>query len=87
LKTFATAEPVCGQCTICASVEDVRHLPLYVIGSEGLQVCHTCEMDLVTHVRSLMHLAAVSRKTGYKACKEIREAKEAQKEREHSVGN
>jgi len=31
----------------------VRHISLYVFGSEGLYVCHDCEMKLVEFCRSL----------------------------------
>lgn len=48
-----------GYCMIClADSEPVRHINLYVIGSEGLDVCHHCEMQLVEHVRGLRSLAS-----------------------------
>lgn len=45
-----------GYCMICREDNvEVRHIPLYVIGSEGLEVCHSCEMEIVEHIRSLMY--------------------------------
>lgn len=67
---------VMGRCMVCHTEGPVRHLPLYVCGSEGLDICTSCRIDLTDHVRSMMRVAAVSRKEGYKACKAVREAKE-----------
>ena len=47
-----------GECDICGSCEHVRHINLYVSGSEGLTVCTECEMHIVTYVRSLRQIAA-----------------------------
>jgi hypothetical protein len=38
-------------CGICRKDDECRHIPLYVFGSEGLWLCHNCEMRLVDHVR------------------------------------
>ena len=51
-------------CTICQRKGPTRYLPLYITGSEGLDVCPDCEIDLVHHVRALMYLAGVARKSG-----------------------
>ena len=42
-------------CTLCANNEEktTRFIPLYVFGSEGLNVCHECEMQLVEFARLL----------------------------------
>jgi len=40
-----------GQCSVCNKMEEVRHIPLYVFGSEGIFLCHKCEMNLVEYVR------------------------------------
>jgi len=42
-------------CTLCANNEEktTRFIPLYVFGSEGLNVCHECEMQLVGFARLL----------------------------------
>lgn len=44
-------------CTICHHDDTVRHVNLYVEGSEGLWICHQCEMMLVTHIRDMRLLA------------------------------
>jgi hypothetical protein len=49
-----------GYCMVCREDNvEVRHIPLYVIGSEGLVVCHACEMKVVEFVRSLMRETSV----------------------------
>lgn len=63
-------------CRICFEETDCKNLDLYVSGSEGLTICHSCEMKIVEFVRALMSVAANGRKTGFLACKRIREAKE-----------
>lgn len=44
-------------CRICDNTEETRHLNLYVSGSEGVELCHPCEMSLVQHVRDMMNMA------------------------------
>jgi hypothetical protein len=43
-----------GMCMMCDTIGPVRHIALYVVGSEGLFVCHDCEMFLVRVVRALI---------------------------------
>ena len=40
-------------CMLCRSKEPERCIDLYVFGSEGLRVCHDCEMKLVEFARQL----------------------------------
>jgi len=40
-------------CMLCPSKEETRFISLYVFGSEGLRVCHECEMKLVEFARQL----------------------------------
>ena len=40
-------------CMLCPSKGETRFICLYVFGSEGLTVCHTCEMKLVEFARQL----------------------------------
>ena len=57
-------------CTICganAVPEDVKHLALYVIGSEGVYACLECRQALTDCARHLMHMAGKGRMQGYKA--------------------
>jgi hypothetical protein len=61
-----------GTCTICAdSPVEVRQVELFVIGSEGLKVCHACEMQVVAFIRALMNVAGRARKLGYLMGKRI----------------
>lgn len=62
-------------CSICQQPR-TRHLPLYYCGSEGIHLCHECEMHVITYIRSLHNIAITSRKQGYLAAKTVREAKE-----------
>jgi len=45
-----------GRCMLCRKIKQVRYIDLYVIGSEGLTICHRCEMLVVESVRLLMTL-------------------------------
>lgn len=60
------------ECRICHQVAcgdrtvTVRNLNLYVIGSEGLDICHACEMIIVNTVRHLMEVSARAKIVGYK---------------------
>lgn len=51
-----------GRCTICFQNTDVRHINLYVIGSEGLLCCHSCEMKIVQFCRQTMNENTTNRK-------------------------
>jgi hypothetical protein len=52
-----------GSCRVCgAGPVKVRHLPIYVVGSEGLSICHDCEMDVVTAIRSRISIASRAHK-------------------------
>ncbi len=42
-------------CMVCDEETECRHLALYVNGSEGLYICHGCEMELVEHVRQTQY--------------------------------
>ena len=57
-------------CRACgAPADEVRNINLYVIGSEGLNVCHDCEMQIVEFCRSMIRTATKARMAGYRACK------------------
>ena len=53
-------------CTICQREAETKHLPIYVIGSEGVEVCHVCDINLVKHIRHLMDIASAMRMQAYK---------------------
>lgn len=73
-------------CMICQRKENTKHLPIYVVGSEGLDICLSCEMALVHHIRELMNVASVSRKLGYQSAKNVARAKD-QEFHEHGNDN
>ena len=52
-------------CDLRRESEETRHIPLYVYGSEGIQVCHNCEMGLVDHCRELALKVLRRRKAGH----------------------
>lgn len=65
------------QCMVCwAEDKENRHVNLYPIGSEGLIVCHNCEIIIVGFVRSLMLINTKGRKQGYKNAKTVAAAKQ-----------
>jgi len=40
-----------GRCNICLEDKDVRWKNIYLIGSEGIDICHPCEMDLLKYLQ------------------------------------
>ena len=43
-----------GICMLChTSSVEVRHINIYIVGSERLYACHGCEMKLVEFARNL----------------------------------
>lgn len=61
------------RCMICLKDEVMgsfksltRHINLYVIGSEGLVVCHSCEMEIVEHIREKRRKHGIKRKEDIK---------------------
>jgi hypothetical protein len=40
-------------CMTCCKNKEIRHINLFVFGSEGLLICHECEMKIVEFVRQL----------------------------------
>ncbi len=56
-------------CMICKDDKETKHLPLYVIGSEGLNICHSCEMMLVHYIQDMMRVVNTSNKIVYKSIK------------------
>ena len=50
------SEPFLGHCSVChVSPIEVRHVNLYVFGSEGWYVCHECEMKVVAFIRQMTY--------------------------------
>lgn len=48
-------------CSICLSKsrddDKLKHLSLYVHGSEGIMICFDCEIMLVEHIRKISSIA------------------------------
>lgn len=40
-----------GNCYVCKEATEIRNIDIYVIGSEGLNICHPCEMQMVEWLR------------------------------------
>jgi len=55
-----------GTCRVCDKSDKVRNKNLYVFGSEGLDVCHGCEMKIVEFVNKLRREHATARMLKYK---------------------
>jgi hypothetical protein len=55
---------VCGQES--KSTNTVRNIDLYIVGSEGLNICHECEMRLVQHIRDIRSVAITAKMVGIK---------------------
>lgn len=50
-------------CRICgeeAEIGDIKHLDLFIIGSEGVDVCFNCEMKIVEFIRALKSVSGGS---------------------------
>lgn len=63
-------------CRICRkSVDRVKNLDLYAFGSEGVNVCQQCELSLVEFIRALGHACLRAHLQGYRAAKEVAQAK------------
>lgn len=60
-----------ARCMIChADDRETKHITnLYVIGSEGFNVCHRCEMQLISHINMMRSLASEVQKQTWKRVK------------------
>jgi hypothetical protein len=58
-------------CRICGSKEErVRNVNLYLIGSEGTDMCHSCEMEVLNVIRAMTRVAGIARKSGYMSARQ-----------------
>lgn len=46
---------------MCLNDRDIRNIDLYVFGSEGLNVCQSCELSIVEYVRTVASSAGQAR--------------------------
>jgi CRISPR-associated protein Cas8b1/Cst1 subtype I-B len=44
-------EPIDGYCRMCLRPDKVRNINLYTNGSEGTNLCHSCEMKVGEFIR------------------------------------
>ena len=54
-----------GICRICSSEEEIRNINLFVNGSEGINLCHFCEMSIVELIRRMQLVGAKTRKKAF----------------------
>ena len=53
-------------CGICTDVDNVKHLDLCIVESEGLNVCLECELRLVGYIREMKSLVTKAKMLGIK---------------------
>ncbi len=41
------------KCWVCRKEVETRYIDLFVAGSEGLRICHLCEMRVVEFIQGL----------------------------------
>jgi len=55
-----------GQCSMCYQQDVmVRYINLYITGSEGIELCHPCEMVVVEFIRSFTSRCLHVRRDAY----------------------
>lgn len=54
-----------GQCHCCKETTQVRWKNIYHMGSEGLDICMSCELKVVNFVRNLCREGMLARKEKY----------------------
>ena len=55
----------CHICQVNRNPEEIKHLPIYAFGSEGINVCEACQIAISEFVRVMQSTANRSRKQGY----------------------
>ena len=53
------------RCLLCKEIQETRYIDLYIIGSEGLNVCHTCEMEIVSAIKAIANQKGHERAAEY----------------------
>jgi len=57
-----------SSCDICldpCGADLLKHLPVYVFGSEGIRVCNICQQAITDYIRSMRCVAGRAHKQGY----------------------
>ena len=84
----------CGICLVAMKpetvVDELKHLPLYVVGSEGVLACLQCRLVLTEVARGMMHAASRSKMEAWRdatiAYKTNGETNDVQQEQPHGNG-
>lgn len=64
-----------GLCMMCHEIEKVRHINIYVIGSEGFYICKECETDiLLPFIREVIAKRILRKKETFKKARDEKEA-------------
>jgi len=69
------------RCSICGRdlgddpIPPIDHLPIYVDGSEGIDICFPCRMAVTEFLRSLKQACARSRMALAKSLREVKNEK------------
>ena len=63
-----------GICGICHREKKVRWKNIYLVGSEGLDMCMDCERDMLRYLRNRSHEFLIKKKEAFKAARVKREA-------------
>ena len=62
-------------CSLCgADSPETIYLPLFVLGSEGIEVCLPCRIALTATANAIRVAANTGRKAGYIACNRVHSA-------------
>lgn len=52
------------KCWVCHRKTETRYIDLYVAGSEGLRICHPCEMRVIEFIQGLSRFLHRLRRAG-----------------------
>ncbi len=61
-----------GTCMMCGITSQLKYFDLYVIGSEGLDICACCEMEVVNFIREKRLERVIKRRDDFKRRREQR---------------
>lgn len=54
-----------SRCLICKEIQETRYIDLYIVGSEGLDICHGCEMEVVSAIKAIANQKSRERAAEY----------------------
>lgn len=53
-------------CIICYNKDETKHFSLYVFGSEGVNLCHSCQIAVCEFIRRMASACSTAHKEGIK---------------------